>query len=109
MTKRPTPNKRPPHPPLTRTRISAHPHPTPLTPPTQKIGISTNERLLRRRSFLQSIYLLHPRVLLLPSIVLLPNKHTALAVACENSRFSSLFAGYTCRENDGNLISAHLE
>ena len=81
-------------------RVSAHLHPTPspshsnsnkcqplpyppspsTPPPPPKKWISTNGRLLRKRSFLQSIYrslaLLHFRILLLPFIVLLRNKHT---------------------------------
>ena len=50
--------------------------------------IRANERVHRRRSFFQSILqkpaLLHLRVLLLPFIVLLQNKHTTLAENIEN-------------------------
>ena len=53
VNKRPASNKRPPlpNPTPTQTEIGAQP----LTPTTPQKGISTNNRLARRRSFLQSV------------------------------------------------------
>ena len=69
----------------TQPRISAHPtppHPTPLPPPNETLP--QRQSLLQGQSIYRNLTLLHLRILLLPFIVLLQNKHTTLAENAEN-------------------------
>ena len=57
-------------------RKSAHPNPTPFHVPTEKRDFPEDGVFCR--VFYRNLALLHLRVLLLPFIVLLQNKHTTL-------------------------------